>query len=76
MAEPGRRLFTDVAPRNVNRVLKTVFRKMKLPRAERYTSHGFRRGGAHELKERGIGRPMDYSSRCRGLGIFSFPMVC
>ena len=51
--EPGRLLIAEVNPRNISRVIKTVFRKLKLPRAESYTAHGFRRGASRELKERG-----------------------
>lgn len=38
----------------MNRAINTVFRKLGISHAESYTSHGFRRGAARELKERGI----------------------
>ena len=49
----GSLLFPNVTRRNVNRIIKAVFRKLSVPHAERYSSHGFRRGSAQELKETG-----------------------
>ena len=49
----GEPLFKKVYVGNFNRILKTVLAKLSVPEAERYSSHGFRRGAAQELKERG-----------------------
>ena len=51
---PARKLaFTELSSRNINRVVKKVFSKIGAPYANSYSSHGFRRGAAQELKERG-----------------------
>ena len=50
---PGHLLFTDINPRNVNRVIKKAMEKLNAVQAHRYTSHGFRRWGEQEPKERG-----------------------
>ena len=39
--------------RNVNRRLRQAFTALRIPAANRYSSHGFRRGAAQELKENG-----------------------
>ena len=46
-------LFRKVYVGNFNRILKTVLKKLSIPEAERYSSHGFRRGTAQDLKEKG-----------------------
>ena len=48
---PGQLLFRSVSRGNFNRMLKAVFTQLHVPGAERYSSHGFRRGAAQELKE-------------------------
>ena len=50
---PGAKLFSNYYDTKVNNTLKAVLRKLKIPNAERYSSHGFRRGAANELKTRG-----------------------
>ena len=49
----GDLLFQAVNIRNFNRMLKPVFARMNIHEAHRYSSHGFRRGTAQELKESG-----------------------
>ena len=49
----GSLLRPAITRRNINRIIKAVFAKLSAPRAERYSSHGIRRGSAHELKETG-----------------------
>ena len=49
----GGHLFSAVNTRNFNRILRAVLRKLKVPEAERYSSHGFRRGTAQDLKLHG-----------------------
>ena len=52
-ARCGDRLFSAVNSRNSNRILRAVLRKLKVPEAERYSSHGFLRGAAQDLKLHG-----------------------
>ena len=49
----GDPLFSSVDARNFNRVLRAVIRKLKVGDVERYSSHGFRRGAAQDLKTSG-----------------------
>ena len=42
----------------MNTTIKAVLRKLGIPFAECYTSHGYRRGAAQELKERGSQWPV------------------
>ena len=53
---PGHSLFSELSARNINRVIKAVFSKLGVSYAQSYTSRGFRRGAAQELKERGSQR--------------------
>ena len=50
---PGELLFQSITRRNFNRVLKAVLARIGVPSADRYSSHGFRRGTSQELKETG-----------------------
>ena len=50
---PGQLLFRKVNSGNANRTLKAISAKLAIPEATRYSSHGFRRGAAQELKDRG-----------------------
>ena len=50
---PSSLLFSAVNARNFNRTLRDVLRKLIKPGANRYSSHGFRRGTAQALKENG-----------------------
>ena len=50
---PGRSLFRKVNVGNFYRMLKAVLANLLVPEASRYSSHGFRRGTAQELKEKG-----------------------
>ena len=49
--QPGKPLFRSVNRGNFNRMIKAVFAQLHVPGAERYSSHGLRRGTARELKE-------------------------
>ena len=51
--QPGQLLSRSVNRGNFNRMLKAVFAHLHIPDAGRYSSHGFRRGAAQELKESG-----------------------
>ena len=46
-------LFSSANARNLNRILRSVLRKLKAPEAERFSSHGCRRGTAQDLKTHG-----------------------
>ena len=50
---PGKPIFSAVNRRNYNRILKAVLAKLRIPEADRYSFHAFRRGGSQELKESG-----------------------
>ena len=50
---PGSLLFSAVNARKVDRALRAVLRKLETPGANRYSSHGFRRVAAQDLKENG-----------------------
>ena len=50
-SHPAQLLSQSVSRRNFNRTLKAVLTRLGAPSAERYSSHGFRRGASHELKE-------------------------
>ena len=45
--------FFSVNRRNFNRIIRAVLSKIQEPSAERFSSHGFRRGTSQELKEAG-----------------------
>ena len=49
----GQPLPKAVNRRNFNRALKAIFARMQVPRADRYSSHAFRRGSAQEMIETG-----------------------
>ena len=57
----GQKLFHGFSAQNVNTTLKAVLTKLDIPHAESYTSLGYRRGAAQELKERGCQWPIDAS---------------
>ena len=50
---PAHSLSSEISARNINRSIKAVFAKLGVSYARSYTSHGFRRGKAQELKESG-----------------------
>ena len=50
---PGQPLFRRINVGNFNRMLKAILAKLSVPDAMRFSSHGFRRGAAQELKDRG-----------------------
>ena len=50
---PGEKLFSSFPAASVNTALKAVRAKLLAEHAEKYSSHGFRRGSAQELKETG-----------------------
>ena len=52
-ARSGTKLFPSYYDAKVNNTLKAIIAKLEAPRALRYSSHGFRRGAANELKTRG-----------------------
>ena len=54
----GQQLFPSLNGRNINRILRAILKKIHVPASERYTSHGFRRGAAQELKESGSQWPI------------------
>ena len=43
----------SITRRNVNNVLRDILKKLEIPHAERYSSHGFRRCEASELQTTG-----------------------
>ena len=49
----GKALFPSFYDTKVNNTLKAVLNKLHVPYANRYSSHGFRRGAANELKTKG-----------------------
>ena len=49
----GELLFKKIKQYNVNRYIRRALSNIAVPAAERYSSHGFRRGAAQELKETG-----------------------
>ena len=49
----GDLLIPTTTRRNVNTILRAILKKLELPHAERYSSHGFRRGAASELHPTG-----------------------
>ena len=49
----GEHLFSAANARNFNRVLRAVLRTLKVRGADRYSSRGFRRGTAQDLKTHG-----------------------
>ena len=49
----GTKLFPRYYDAKVNNALKAVLCKLNISSAQRYSSHGFRRGAANELKTRG-----------------------
>ena len=51
--KPGALLWKKTAGRNLNRCLRFALAKIRTPAANLYSSHGFRRGAAQELKESG-----------------------
>ena len=54
IADLARYFFADVSPRNVNRTIKMVFGNMGIPSPPSTPRpHGFRRGDAKDLTERG-----------------------
>ena len=57
----GQKLFPVYAAQNVATTIKAVLAKLDIPHAESYTPHGFRRGAAQELKERGCQWPIGAS---------------
>ena len=50
---PGQPLFRKVNVGNFNSMIKAIFVKLCVPEDARYSSHGFRRGTAQELKGKG-----------------------
>ena len=55
---PGQPTFSAVNRRNFNRILKAALSKLRIPEADRYSSHAFRRGASQELKESGPPGPL------------------
>ena len=54
----GGLLFKRIKGRNVNRFLRKSLSVLHVPAANRYSSHGFRRGAAQELNETGSHWPI------------------
>ena len=54
----GEKLFPWYTTQNVNTTIKDVLAKLGIPQAELYTPHGYRRGAAQEIKERGCQWPI------------------
>ena len=50
---PEKPLDSGILARIINRVTQEVFTNPKIPHARRFSPRGFRRWGAHDLKERG-----------------------
>ena len=55
-ARPGEMIFPTFTATNANTIIKAVFAKLLISHAEKYSSHGFRRCAAQELKETGSKR--------------------
>ena len=51
--QSGELLSPTITRRNANDILRAILKKLELPYAERYSSHGFRRGAASELQSTG-----------------------
>ena len=49
----GAKLFSSYYDAKVNKTINAVLSKLNVPHAQRYSSHGFRRGAANELKTSG-----------------------
>ena len=49
----GEDLFPTLRSRNINRILKGMLRSMKIPDADSFSTHAFRRGASMELKNSG-----------------------
>ena len=72
-AKCGQKLFPGFTSQNVNTTIKAVLTKLDIPYAESYTSHGYRRGAAQELKERGCQWPIIASiGEWRGLAFMGY----
>ena len=56
--QSGQFLFQRIDANNVNRYIRRSLANLNVPAAERYSSHGFRRGAAQELKESGAQWPI------------------
>ena len=52
-SRPGDPLSRKTDSRDVNRTRRAVVRTLRVPDWERYSSHGFRRGAAHETNDTG-----------------------
>ena len=70
---PGELLHPGYYGTNTDTTLKAAIAKLHVPRAQSYPSHGFRRGEAHELKEKG--HPAANRSRRRPVAIPCFPRL-
>ena len=49
----GEPLFPSLRSKNINRILKGMLRSLKVPEADSYSTHAFRRGASMELKGSG-----------------------
>ena len=49
----GEKLFPSYYATKTNNTLKAVLKKLDVPHAGKYSSHGFRRGAANELRATG-----------------------
>ena len=58
LIRPGGILLPTFYGTNVNATTKADPSKLSIPHANDYSSHGFRRGAAQELKEKGSQRPI------------------
>ena len=56
--ESGALLFRKTTGRNLNRCVRFALTKIRIPAANLYSSHGFRRGAAQELQESGSQWPI------------------
>ena len=51
--QSGELLPPTITRRNVKDIFRAILKKLELSYAERYSAHGFRRGGASELQSTG-----------------------
>ena len=69
----GSLLFPSITRRNVDRIIKAALGRLSVPHAERYSSRGFRRGSAQELKETGPPwTTVDTAGRWRSASLLSY----
>ena len=72
--DTGKPIFSAVNRRNFNRIPKVVLAKLRIPEADRYSSHAFRRGISQELKE--SGPPLVCCRLFWSVALSCLPLIC